>query len=684
MPSPRRLTAPFLLASATFSILALELALIRWMSQQIRVFAYLSNVLLMAAFLGMGLGVGLGKRFPRLVDAALPVLLCLSIVLCFAQQLGLTYISFPDASTALWGADGLKADERFAQNVTLILALFLGMAAVFVCAGSAVGDLFTRMRALDAYSIDLGGSFAGVLAVTLLSALHTPPSAWLLAGALPMLWLSRRWWTWVSLPGIVLFAWLSIGGARFSPYYRIDLRPSPPGGIAAYTLDVNRDHHQHIIDFSDAHLADPRLSAAQREELRRAREVYDLPYRFARGHRRALIVGSGTGNDVASALRSGFSQVVAVEIDPVVLQIGRALHPQRPYSDPRVVAVNNDARNYFERSGNEQFDVVCFGLLDSHTMFSSMSTLRLDNYVYTVEALRAAWKHVAPGGVMTIMFGVFHTPFIADRIMANLREATGERPVALAFAGGATQTFILAKGFDVLPSVAGGTTASKPIRPSTDDWPFLYIRPGVFPSGYLAVLACIAVVAVIGAGAVFGRTLFTAVRFDAAMFLLGAGFLLVETRGVTDLSLLFGSTWIVNAAVFGGVLAIAWIANLFIKRLAVRTTIWFFVPLFGALAASFFIRPAMLLSMPMLADGATGALMNALPIGFAGLLFSSLLAASRDPAGALGSNLLGAIAGGIVEYASVVAGLRMLTLVAIAIYAAALLVVRLRVSRAAA
>src|SRR5205085_9790436 len=107
---------------------------------------------------------------------------------------------------------------------------------------------------------------------------------------------------------------------------------------------------------------------------------YDLPFHIPIQKRRALIVGAGTGNDVAAALRNGFADVVSVDIDPTIMNVGRALHPERPYSDPRTHPVVNDARAWFEQHRGETFDVIDFGLLDSHAMFSSMASLRLDNY----------------------------------------------------------------------------------------------------------------------------------------------------------------------------------------------------------------------------------------------------------------------------------------------------------------
>ena len=69
--------------------------------------------------------------------------------------------------------------------------------------------------------------------------------------------------------------------------------------------------------------------------------------------RKALIVGAGSGNDAAGALRNGVEQVTAVEIDPVIIDCGRRYHPERPYDSPRVTLVNDDARSYFATSRDQ-------------------------------------------------------------------------------------------------------------------------------------------------------------------------------------------------------------------------------------------------------------------------------------------------------------------------------------------
>jgi spermidine synthase len=651
------------LATITFSILALELTLIRWMSQQVRVFAYFNNLLLIAAFLGIGIGAAMSRWSKPLVRLFLPSLFLLSIVLRFSERLGLMFLSFPDRAISMWGAEGLKADETFAENTLLIALLFCAVAWLFVCLGARLAELFEQLPPLRAYAIDLGGSLLGVIAAVSLAALATSPPWWIAAAALPVLiWHSRDALSAVALAGAIVFAALSIESAQFSPYNRIDLRHTSGH---EYVLSANRDHHQYIRDFS----------AATGSE---AAALYEIPFRAPRKHDTALVVGAGTGNDVAAALRSGYQNVDAVEIDPVIHSIGRQLHPERPYDDPRVRSIVTDARIFVD-STNDTYDAVCFGLLDSHSMFSSMSTLRLDNYVYTTEALRNAWRHVGNGGVMSISFLVFKQHFIAERMARNLREATGAEPVVVRNRAGSTFVFLCAKGMPLAGRL--GTferiDVDTHIRPSTDDWPFLYIRPGTFPRGYVVVLGIVLLLAVTSVRAAYGAGFYSRRRFDVPLFLFGAAFLLIETRSVTNLSLLFGSTWIVNAAVFAGVLIVAAISNAFVERKDIHA-LFPMALLLLSLAADYAITTSMLTAHGLTFARVAGVLLNVLPIGFAGVLFSTLLRNSPDPVASLGSNLIGAVAGGVTEYASMILGLRAMMLVAAAIYVVAFVVAKPR------
>ena len=114
-------------------------------------------------------------------------------------------------------------------------------------------------------------------------------------------------------------------------------------------------------------------SSRTTDRLRAAANHYELPYRLCAAPGRVLVVGSGTGNDVAAALRSGATRVDAVEIDPAILEFG-ALHPEKPYADPRVRAITEDARQHLRRT-RETYDLVVYGLLDSHTLLSGRSNV---------------------------------------------------------------------------------------------------------------------------------------------------------------------------------------------------------------------------------------------------------------------------------------------------------------------
>jgi hypothetical protein len=207
---------------------------------------------------------------------------------------------------------------------------------------------------------------------------------------------------------------------------------------------------------------------------------------------------------------------------------------------------------------------------------------------------------------------------------------------------------------------------------TSDDWPFLYIKPNTVPWGYCILLTLILLSAWAAAGRAFGKTALSS-EFDVPMFLMGAAFMLIETRGVTQLSLLFGSTWVVNSAVFGGILTMVLVANLLVDRFKPTEPLFWFIPLLASVILLAVITPAYFNGLALPVRGTLGGMINALPIGIAGIIVSIYLNKSRNPQAALGSNLLGSVIGGCTEYLSMWLGLRALALVALGLYVIAFL-----------
>jgi hypothetical protein len=153
------------------------------------------------------------------------------------------------------------------------------------------------------------------------------------------------------------------------------------------------------------------------------------------------------------------------------------------------------------------------------------------------------------------------------------------------------------------------------------------------------------------------------------MFFLGAAFMLVEVKSIAELSLLFGSTWLVNSAVFSGILLMILAANAVVARRSselrqARVYAWLGVSLLVPYLAGL----GWLNAWPFAWRASLGAFVTSLPIFFAGIVFASSFRRVRDASGALAANMFGAMVGGILEYSSMAWGIRSLTLMVLGLY----------------
>jgi hypothetical protein len=149
---------------------------------------------------------------------------------------------------------------------------------------------------------------------------------------------------------------------------------------------------------------------------------------------------------------------------------------------------------------------------------------------------------------------------------------------------------------------------------------------------------------------------------------MGAAFLLLETKNVATFALLFGTTWLVNALVFGGVLIVVLAAVETTRRVRTPPLPVVFGLVAASLAVAFIVQPGWLLSLPFWPRLIAAVLLGFVPIYLANIAFSKRFAESGDSTAAFGVNLLGAILGGCLEYAALITGYRNLLIVVAVLY----------------
>jgi SAM-dependent methyltransferase len=684
--------------------LFVEMLMIRWVSSEVRVFAYFKNFVLVACFLGFGLGCMLCRRRIHLNVMLAPLLLLTILLTAPLSPLhkmiaGLPGLLGTGSEVHIWGVPAAPASwSGMFLAMLFVVPLFAEIALVFVPSGQLVGwALENTANGVTAYSVNVLASLAGIGGFTALGFLTQPPRVWLLAaGLLSVLvfWPNRRARMVVGAVFLSCVALLSLPGnagtkTYWSPYQKLTLLEDVKDGkIRSYSLTTNDAWYQQILDLS------PEFVRAHPMEFERSPiewNPYNLPYRFYPAPPSVLVLGAGMGNDVAAALRNGAGDVVAVEIDPLILKLGRNLHFEHPYQSPRTRVVVDDARSYVQNS-HEQFDLIVYSLLDSHTTASHFTNIRIDNYVYTREAMLQARRLLRPDGLLIVKFQV-ETPWIAGRLHALLQDVFGAAPVQFQSAPGffttggrffvaGSQQRIAAALADPALGAYVNTHSNMPMEPArvtTDDWPYFYQHAPGLPLS--VILFAVAVIITLGwfLRQVGGGT----ARIQPGFFLLGAGFMLLEAQIVSRMALLFGTTWVVNSIVVSGLLCLIVAANMVYQAWPGIPLWWAYAGLMASLVLMFAVPMEKLFFESWVTRALVATLVLCSPVFFAGIVFVSSFAKAHFEGNALGSNLFGSLAGGLLESLSMWFGLKALTLLAAGIYLGSAVALR-RVRKAGA
>jgi Spermine/spermidine synthase domain len=641
------------LALASFLMLFVELGLIRWTGANNVYLAHLTNFVLLASFLGIGIGFLRGRARPDLLPLA-PLALAALTGFMLAFPVKVAALSGPRPLVGAFGRTPLP------RTASLALIFLLTVAALATIA-QEVARTFARLEPLEAYRLDILGSLAGIAGFAGLSFLRLPPLAWaLLVGAAlwALLGSRARLVQWAGLAAVValLGAQSFVRYEHWSPYYKVRATPIEDGRSLRVT--VNNVPHQ---------------TAYPLDRLREIGGFYFFPYAGRPAPDDVLVIGAGTGNDVAVALAEGAKRVDAVEIDPVLYRLGRDHHPDRPYQDPRVHVYVDDGRAFLERT-DRRYDLIVLALTDSATIVTGQSALRLENYLFTTQALSRARLLLQPDGRFA-MYN-YYEKWLLDRYAATLAAAYGTPPCVQL---GGTGTFGGRREAVLSVSKDGSTPGCATVwqrpagtaAPATDDRPFPYLTQRTIPSFYRWMLGAILLVSLLLVRVTAGPLRSMRPYLDLAC--MGAAFLLLETKNVVQFALLFGTTWVVNAAVFAGILASVLAAVEVARRLPLPPPWLLYGALLGALALTWAVPPPALLALPVALRFLAGAAVAFAPIFLANLVFAQRFRAVGSSTVAFGANLLGAMVGGLLEYLALITGYRFLLVVVGALYGLAFL-----------
>jgi len=728
--SPFRASGELFLISLI--ILFLELACIRWFPAHVLFLTFFTNTVLLACFLGMSVGcLAASRRWnflhgtPTLLALAMGAAYLVEHLRTQVEKL-VSVGNQASPQLVFFGTEYVTPDPAgfFIPVEALGGFFFLVLALTLVGPGQELGRAFNRVpNRVKAYSLNILGSVVGIVLFAACSWWNVPPIWWFLpmlvgvgyfliigsSACRPIVRWSLRAVQLVPLVAILVLAALTSGNYRirgmdsgqhlWSPYYRIDY------DRLHRSITVNLISHQDMVSRNNN--ASPSYA-------------YTLPHilnRDAGGRpfEDVLIIGAGSGNDVSRALQWGARHVDAVEIDPVIFRLGERFHPDGPYHDARVRVHLDDGRNFL-RSTRQQYDLIVYALVDSLVLHSSYSNIRLESYLFTEQAFADVRRCLRPGGQF-VVYNYFRQGWIVARLFKGLTDIFGSEPLVLTLpartflapqsSGGFTilivgdtdrlrRAFALGPEYWLRDSVAPNPSSpngfqqhpgpeeqarwkrfvlasvgrAESLRPASDDWPFLYLRRPMIPllslrgMGIMGGLALLLLFLFLPRPA-GSRSRF---RFDPRMFFLGAGFMLVETKAVVHMALLFGSTWMVNSVVFFAVLVMILAANLFVLKFHPKRLHAYYGGLLATLALNILVPLDFFLGMNRSLQVLGSCFLVFTPILFAGVIFAVSFGKSAEPDRDFGANTAGAMLGGLAEYSSMLLGFQYLVLVAAVFY----------------
>jgi hypothetical protein len=291
------------------------------------------------------------------------------------------------------------------------------------------------------------------------------------------------------------------------------------------------------------------------------------------------------------------------------------------------------------------------------------------------------------------LYNYFREKWLVDRLANTIVSAFGREPLAYVHQERAYLAVMLAgpriAELPALPSpptlrlaygqsheanVGRPLVRDAAVAPATDDWPFLYMRERSIPRHYLAALGVVLAVSLLAGFLALSTNPQSAIRNPQwSFFFLGMGFMLLETKSIVQFALLWGSTWSSASLAIAAVLVMALASVAITWRMKIERQWPIVVALVALLGLNYLLPVGRVSFHSRLVESIFYAALVFSPVLCAGLLFSSNFRTSGSTTADFGANLLGAMAGGVAEYLSLVAGYRFLLIPVGACYLVAVL-----------
>ncbi|MBI5643931.1 MAG: hypothetical protein HY954_10715 [Deltaproteobacteria bacterium] len=637
-----------------------EMVFIRYLSSNIYLLSYYKNAVLIAIFLGLGIGfmVSRSKRNPvEFLPLATLVLVCIIIYFNDYLRIDLDY-NLKDES--IWPEFWANTRARSVPIFGVLIVFYIMMTLYFIPLGQETMRAMAAFKPLKAYSINIAGALAGIIAFSVAGWLWTTPLVWFAVFLPPLLWwsylYSNKTVFYLNIASVVITLFLVLsahwGPEVWSPYSRIRVYPFSAAPGSGFISTTNGNPQVGSMNF------DIEYTGPEAKLNLESRRIYEIPYHLG-SPSTVMVVGAGAGNETAMALRHGAKDVDAVEIDPVFITLGSHLSPHRPFIDKRVNVHVDDARAFFHKT-LKKYDLIVIGFLDSQYHLTHMSNIRTENFVYTYESLKRTKEILTENGILQLNYNAPREDMRA-KLFFMLKDIYGADLVVYAPRDPVSGNISIVAGPGVrevkrdLPGLersAFSLSGDKKLVFPTDDWPFLYLEGKKIPREYWSMLI---VIPLLSFALIKGITRSKG-TFSLKFFMLGLGFMLLETKSITSFALLFGSTVTVVSLVLAAILSSILLANFIVKRWYISSVRVPYILIFASLIALYFMPLGLFIGLGWAAKVFISLLLIAAPVFFASFVFSISFSRSDRMDIDMGSNIFGAVVGGLSEYLSMALG----------------------------